>query len=342
MKKNEFEDASKPHEMAVPNYRLISVYRIIICSCCLTLILSACASTTSEIISKPPAEMTSNHNLVAKVQTEQPKQKLKDFPQKKIPPVLIINNMAEALNYCDKTRVLSIRMAHLYGIQVLQDYPAERKQNIKKQQEYAINKTDEIYKALLAFAPVASNTALKQKIKLSQDYWFQMEEVLSGKPSKEEFLNVLNMSDKLLAKNDTMRRYLGVQGTVIGTKLINIAKQQRVYSMKLSRDYLAAGMNIDKEHRMNLLLESACIFDSAMLALNGDPDNTDEIKGLIKSITKMEWRKVYEMVGQCIEGNGTKFNLLVMVNFCETLLEKTDRLTMLYTDAMTVTDEQVR
>jgi hypothetical protein len=31
-----------------------------------------------------------------------------------------------------------------------------------------------------------------------------------------------------------------------------------------------------------------------------------------------------------------------MINFCETLLEKADRLTMLYTEAMTVTDEQER
>jgi len=167
-----------------------------------------------------------------------------------------------------------------------------------------------------------------------------MKKVLSGKPSKEEFLNVLNMSDKLLDKNNTTRRYLGLQATSNRTKLINIAERQMVYSMKLIRDYLAASMNIDKEHRVNLLLESAYIFDSAMLALKGAPDNTAEIKGLIKSITKMEWRKVYQMVNQCIEGNGTKFNLLLMVNFCEKLLKKTDRLTILYTDAMTVANEQ--
>jgi hypothetical protein len=340
MKKNEFKDACKLHKIAVSNYRLVSICRIIIGSCCLTLILSACATTTSEKTSKSPAEIISKHNPVAKAETELYRHKLKDFPQKKTAPVLIINNMAEALSYCDKTRVLSMRMANLYGIQVLQGYPAERKQNMKEQQEYAMSKTNEIYKALLAFAPVANNTALKQKVKLSQYYWFQMKKVLSGNPSKEEFLTVLNMSDKLLGKNDTMRRYLGVQSTGIRTKLINIAERQRVYSMKLARDYLAAGMNIDKEHRMNLLLESAYIFDSAMLALEGAPENTDEIKGLIKSITKMEWRKVYETVNQCIKGNGTKFNLLLMVNFCETLLKKTDRLTMLYTEAMTVTDEQ--
>ncbi len=245
------------------------------------------------------------------------------------------------MSYCDKTRVLSMRMANLYGIQVLEDYPAERKQNIKEEQGYAMSKTNEIYKALLVFAPIANNPALKQKVKLSQDYWFQMKKVLSGNPSKEEFLNVLNMSDKLLDKNNTMRRYLGLQATSNRTKLISIAERQRVYSMKLVRDYLAASMNIDKEHRMNLLLESAYIFDSAMLALKGAPYNTDEINGLIKSITKMEWRKVYQMVNQCIEENGTKFNLLLMVNFCETLLKKTYRLTILYTDAMTVADEQV-
>ena len=113
-----------------------------------------------------------------------------------------------------------------------------------------------------------------------------------------------------------------------------------MYSMKLSRDYLAASMGVDKEHRMGLMLETVNVFDSAMLALEGASNNTADIKGLIKSITKMQWRKVYQIVSECIKDNGTKLNLFVMINFCETLLEKTGRLTMLYTEARTVTVEQ--
>ena len=77
-----------------------------------------------------------------------------------------------------------------------------------------------------------------------------------------------------------------------------------------------------------------------MLALEGASNNTADINGLIQSITKMQWRKVYQIVNECIKDNDTKLNLFVMINFCDTLLEKTDRLTILYTEAMTVTDEQ--
>jgi len=245
---------------------------------------------------------------------------------------LKINNMKEAINYCGKTRMLSMRMANLYGIQVLQDYPIEKKQKAREQLEYAMNNANEIYKALLAFAPVTDNPELKQKVKSSHDYWLQMEKVFSNYPTKKEFLNVLDVSDKLLNKNDTMTRYLGAQADN-QSKFINIAGRQRMYSMKLARDYLAASMDIDKEHRMDLMLDTINIFDNAMLALEGAPNNTSEIKGLIKSITKMEWRKVYQTVNQCIKENGTKFNLLVMINFCEILLEKVDRLTVLYTEA---------
>ncbi len=100
--------------------------------------------------------------------------------------------------------------------------------------------------------------------------------------------------------------------------------------MKLARDYLAASMDIDKAHHMDSMLESASLFNSDMLTLEDASGNTSEIKGLIKSITRMEWRKVNQTVNNCIEDNGTKFNVLIMINFCEKLLIKTDRLTKLY------------
>jgi len=136
------------------------------------------------------------------------------------------------------------------------------------------------------------------------------------------------MSDKLLNRNDTMAKLIELHASDHQSKFIYIAGRQRMYSMKLSRDYLASRMGVDKEHRMSLMLETVYVFDSAMLALEGASNNTADIKGLIKSITKMQWRKVYQIVNECIKDNG------------ETLLEKTDRLTMLYTEAMTVTDEQ--
>ena len=248
--------------------------------------------------------------------------------------------MKEAINYSSKASMLSMRMANLYGIQVLQDYPAEKKQIAKRQLKDAMRTTNDIYRALLTFPPIANQPKLQQRVKMSQDYWFQLKRKISKEPMQVRFLNVIGMSDKLLNRNDTMAKLIELHASDHQSKFINIAGRQRMYSMKLARDYLVASMNIDKEYRMSLMLETANVFDSAMLALEGAPDNTDEIKGLIKSITKMEWRKVYETVNQCIKKNGTKFNLLLMVNFCETLLKKTDRLTTLYTEAMTVTDEQ--
>ena len=109
-----------------------------------------------------------------------------------------------------------------------------------------------------------------------------------------------------------------------------------MYAQKLSRDYLAASMDIDKEYRIDLMLDAAVEFESTMLTLEGATENTSETNGLIKSITKMEWAKVYETATECIESNGTKFNVPLMVKFCDTLLNKTDRLTGLY---MVVSDE---
>ena len=295
MNKNGFKGKCKINKIIVSNDTLTSICIIIGSSCFLALILSACAS-------------------------------------KQIPPALNLNNMKEAINYSSKTSMLSMRMANLYGIQVLQDYPAEKKQIAKRQLKDAMRTTNDIYKALLTFAPVANQPKLKQKVKMSQDYWLQLEKKLSKKPKKRRILKVLAMSDKLLNRNDTMAKLIELHASDHQSKFINIAGRQRMYSMKLSRDYLAARMGVDKEYRMSLMLETVNVFDSAMLALEGASNNTADIKGLIKSITKMQWRKVYQMVNECIKDNDTKLNLFVMINFCETLLEKTDRLTMLYTE----------
>ncbi len=333
MNKNNFKNTCNPGKSTVSNNRLAGAYKIIVSSSCLLLILSACVNTPSINTTKFTDNIESEHNLVVKETTKQPRQELKDSREKKVSPNLNISNMKEAINYCGKTRMLSMRMANLYGVQILQDYPIEKKQKAKEQLEYAVGNTNEIYRALLVFAPIKNNPELKQKVKLSHNNWLQLKKTLSEEPTEKGFLDVLDKSDTLLRKNDTMTRYLEAQATDNKSKLINIAGRQRMYSMKLARDYLAASMDIDKEHRMDMMLETVNIFDSAMLALEGAPNNTSEIKGLIKSITKMEWRKVYQTVNQCIKENGTKFNLLVMINFCETLLEKADRLTILYTEA---------
>ena len=307
MNKNGFKGKCKINKIIASNNTLTGICIIIGSSCFLALILSGCAS-------------------------------------KQVSPALNLNNMKEAINYSTKTSMLSMRMANLYGIQVLQGYPAEKKQIAKRQLKDAMGTTNDIYNALLTFAPVANQPKLKQKVKMSQDYWFQLEKKLSKKPKerkkKKQFLKVLAMSDKLLNKNDTMAKLIELHASDHQSKFINIAGRQRMYSMKLSRDYLAARMGVDKEHRTSLMLETVNVFDSAMLALEGASNNTADINGLIKSITKMQWRKVYQIVNECIKDNGSTLNLFVMINFCETLLEKTDRLTMLYTEAMTVTDEQ--
>ena len=147
--------------------------------------------------------------------------------------------------------------------------------------------------ALLAFPPASANSEVNKAInKASQTYWYQMEKILSKEPTKEAFSGVLDMSDNMLEKNNTMTKYLESLAPYAQSELIDIAERQRMNSMKLACDYLAASMDIDKEHRMDSMLESVALFDSDMLTLEGASENTAQIKGLIKSIARMEWRKV--------------------------------------------------
>ncbi|GJQ57913.1 MAG: hypothetical protein D8M57_04085 [Candidatus Scalindua sp. AMX11] len=243
---------------------------------------------------------------------------------------LTIENTEQAINNSGKTRMLSMRMANLYGIQVLKEYPTGRKQLAKKHLSDAKKRIDEIYTGLLEYSPVANSQELTKVTKSAQKNWLQLEKLLSQEPTKESFFDILHASDELLEENEIMTSYMESLSPVPLSEIINIAGRQRMYSQKLSRDYLAASMDVDKSYRIDLMLDAAVEFESTMLTLEGAFENTSEIMGLINSITKMEWRKVYKAATECIESNGTKFNIPLMLKFCDTLLDKTNRLTMLY------------
>ncbi len=243
-----------------------------------------------------------------------------------------------AIHSSGKTRMLAMKMSKLYGVQALNNFPIGKKQLAQRDLVKAKTAMDEIYKALLAFEPVATNAELAEQVKTAQSSWIELEQLLSKPPSKTGFLDVLEASDVLLDKNEIMTSYMESLSPVPMSEIINMAGKQQMYAMKLARDYLAASMDIDKEYRIDLMLDAAIEFESAMLMMEGATENTAKINGLIKSITKMEWKKVYETATECIESNGEKFNILMMVKFCDTLLGKTERLAGLY---VVVSDDNV-
>ncbi len=241
-----------------------------------------------------------------------------------------IDNTNLAIHSSGKTRMLAMKMTKLYGVQVLPNFPTGTKRLAQRDLSKAKTAMNEIYKALLAFEPVATNTEIAERVNTAQSSWYELEKLLSKPPSKTGFLDVLDASDLLLDENEIMTSYMESLSPVPMSEIINMAVRQQMYTMKLSRDYLAASMDIDKEYRIDLMLDAAIEFQSAMLMMEGATENTAEINGLIKSITRMEWRKVYETATECIESNGTKFNILMMVKFCDTLLGKAERLAGLY------------
>jgi len=226
--------------------------------------------------------------------------------------------------------MLAMKMTKLYGVEVLKDFPIWKKRLAQKDLSKAKKAMNEIYKALLIFEPVAKNPELAEKVKTAQSSWFELQKLLSIPPSKTGFLDVLDASDKLLEENEMMTSYMESLSPVPMSEIINMAVRQQMYAMKLARDYLAASMDIDKEYRIDLMLDAAVEFESAMLMMEGATENTTKINGLIRSITRMEWGKVYETATECIESNGTKFHVPIMVKFSDTLLGKTERLAGLY------------
>lgn len=243
---------------------------------------------------------------------------------------LVIKNWDETMNYSGKTRMLSQRVAHAFGIQANSNMPLDRRQEAKEIMQQAQKELNDIYWALLSFDPIKTQSQAGDAVKAAQAQWRLMENVTFKTPTLDSFREMLAVSDTLLERNEKMTAKLEGLSARKASEIINIAGRQRMFSQKLMKDYLAASMEIDKRRRLDSMLETATEFESAMLVLEGASINTEEIKGAINSISKMEWRKVYQTVTDCVESNGAKFNVVVMVEFCETLLRKADRLTKLY------------
>ncbi len=241
-----------------------------------------------------------------------------------------IEHTNRAIHSSGKTRTLAMTMTKLYGIQTIKNFPAGKKRLAQRDLVKAKTEMGKIYKALLAFKPVATNAEFAEQVEAAQSSWLKLERLLSKPPSKTGFLDILDASDDLLEKNEIMTSYMESLAPVPMSEIINMAERQQMYAMKLSRDYIAASLDIDKEYRIDLMLDAAIEFESAMLMMECATENTAKINSLIKSITKMEWKKVYETVTECIESNGDKFNIPMMAKFCDTLLGKTERLAWLY------------
>ena len=241
-----------------------------------------------------------------------------------------INSPGEAVNQSGRTRMLAMRVATLYGAQTSEKLPETVKSESGRERIQAQATMNTIYSALSEFEPVSSDASANQVVADARDIWAKMGRVLSLDPAAPNLLDVLVFSERLLKANEKMTQAVIKATASVDPEIVSVAGRQRMRAMRLARDYIAASIGVDKENRMDMMLETATNFESVMLALQVAEVNTSEITGAINSISKMEWRQVYKSVTECVESNGTKFNELIMLRFTETLLEKTNRLTNLY------------
>lgn len=246
--------------------------------------------------------------------------------------ILAIKNTTEAINAAGKTRMLSMRVAMMYAAQ-LSESNAAGKTKAKTSMAEGQAALDSIYAGLAVFQPVATNPTAATAVKDAKEQWDKMAKLLVKETAKTGLLDVLNLSEKLLASNEALTTAVVAVGSGKAADVVSVAGRQRMYCMRLGRDYLAASIGVDRDGRVELMLETATNFESAMLQLESAPVNNAEINGMVSSISKMEWKSLYKSVTDCVEGNNTVYNDPVMIKFAETLLVKADKLTTLYVDA---------
>ncbi len=243
---------------------------------------------------------------------------------------LNIKTISEAVNYSGKTRMLSMRMAMLYAAQISSNISEADKAKAAKSLTEAQVLMETIYTALASYGEIAAKPVVVATVAEGKKRWDRMARLLIKDADQNTLLDILSNSEKVLAANEKMTAAIAGLSTGAKAKAINIAGRQRMYSMRLGRDYLAASIGVDRDNRVDMMLDTAMNFEGAMLELEVVDVNTAEINGMINSISKMEWKRVYAMVTECVESNNTKFRDPIMFKFVNTLLVKANKLTGMY------------
>ncbi len=241
-----------------------------------------------------------------------------------------VNDMKSAIGFNNQAGMLSAQVAKLYGVLASEKINSQRKQQARDQLLFAQNEIDAIYNELLWYIPNIGEANLQQPIESANEYWQRIKKNMLTTPNINNFRKIIDLNDKLIYQNAILTKRLERRAIRKPGHLVSITTKQNLLVNKLARDYLAASMDIDKAEHLENILTIANEFERWLLYMQDYPDNTAQIKGVLNSIAKMEWRHIYQSLNECVVSEGTEFHELMMFVFSGKVQEKTERLVSLY------------
>ncbi len=217
-----------------------------------------------------------------------------------------------------------------YAALLTEGVVAIRKQQIQENLEKTLAEIEQMYEKLSRASGALDDRDLASAVDACRANWKKMSTILGEKPSKPGFRKLLYLDDAMKVTSEALAQRLIQQYDHHSSPQESAANEIGVRVTELASVYLAVSMDIDRKKHVDEIMSTIKRIDKLVLGLERAPDNTGQIRGIIRSCTGMEWRQIRQCMSECAGGGKVEFKGLKMIVFTDTLSRKTERLAVLY------------
>ncbi|MEO4047396.1 type IV pili methyl-accepting chemotaxis transducer N-terminal domain-containing protein [Pseudomonas sp. CAU 1711] len=239
------------------------------------------------------------------------------------PPALAAIGDAEAMNLSGMQRMLSQRIAKSYlmiGAEVRSELAIE-------QLDQSVARFESNYQALAEYAPTPQIEAALAQVGQS---WQHYRELALSRPTRERAVELLRLSDRLLAQSEDLVRRIEAHTGSADARLVNRSGRQRMLSQRIAKLYLALSWRLPVEGLEQQLQQATEEFEAALRELQGARQNTAQIATALHRV-EAQWR--FARAGFRLSADA-QYVPTVIATTTETLLWQMHELTGAYEQVM--------